>query len=341
MRNNYLSFLLLGLTAFFIASFFVIFFAASTANEGKEENTTEEPAENEDNNSDSDDDEKEPDNGEDGNNGEESNNGDDGNNEEESDNDDDGNNGEESNNDNDGNNGEESNNGDDGNNEEEEGNNEESEQQLYWGIDSASYTTEDLYACVVDNFGDPEVWGRYLGDREDISAGLDTDEVAYLHENGIPILVIYNHVNDARGYDHGVEHGESAIAMAEELGVPEGVAIFVDIEPNYPVDAAFMEGWYEALEASAYYPAVYGVFDEGSELDESYKAMAEEIQEKMIVWTAFPQEEITTKDNAPEFNPQGPDTSLLYGWQYAIDAETCNIDTNLFTNEMMDYLWQE
>ncbi|PAV29671.1 hypothetical protein CIL05_09870 [Virgibacillus profundi] len=211
--------------------------------------------------------------------------------------------------------------------------------ELYWGVDSASYTDENLFQCVIDNFGQPEVWGRYLGDREGISAGLDTDEVNYLHENDIQILVIYNHVNDATGYDHGVEHANQAIAYAEDLGIPEGVAIFGDIEPDYPVDSAFMEGWHDTLSDSFYQPGIYGVFDQGSALFEAYIAMNQDVQENTVVWTAYPQEEITTKENAPEFNPQGPDNAMLYGWQYAIDAETCNIDTNLFTGDMMDYLW--
>ncbi|MHA6253355.1 glycoside hydrolase domain-containing protein [Oceanobacillus sp. CAU 1775] len=211
--------------------------------------------------------------------------------------------------------------------------------EIVWGVDSASYTDENLYQCVIDNFGEPEVWGRYLEDREGVSFGLDQAEVDFLHENNIQILVIYNHVNDARGYEHGVEHANQAINFVENLGVPEDVAIFGDIEPNYPVDSAFMEGWYDTLSDSIYVPGIYGVFNEGSELMEAYQAMDTETQENTIVWTAYPQEEITTQENAPDYNPQAPDNAQVIGWQYAIDAETCNIDTNLFDGEMLDMLW--
>src|SRR5699024_1149536 len=37
---------------------------------------------------------------------------------------------------------------------------------IYWGVDSASYTDEDSLQCVQDNFGQADVWGRYLGDKE-------------------------------------------------------------------------------------------------------------------------------------------------------------------------------
>ena len=81
------------------------------------------------------------------------------------------------------------------------------------------------------------------------------------------------------------------------------------------------------------------MYDESSDLLEAYNSTSEEAQEQTVVWTAYPQEEITTQDNAPEFNPQGPENALLYGWQYALDAEECNIDTNLFKSEISDYLW--
>ena len=211
--------------------------------------------------------------------------------------------------------------------------------KVYWGVDSASYTDENLYQCVEENFGQPEVWGRYLGTIEDVSEGLDANEVNYLHENDARILVIYNHFNDATGYDQGVEEAKKAITYAEDLGIPKGVAIFGDIEPSYPVDSAFIEGWFDTLSASAYEPALYGVFNEDSSLSKAYNATNQDIQKSTVIWTAYPQEEITTKENAPAYNPQGPSDSLLYGWQYAIDAEQCNIDTNLFSEKILDYLW--
>ncbi|WP_047982789.1 glycoside hydrolase domain-containing protein [Ornithinibacillus californiensis] len=216
---------------------------------------------------------------------------------------------------------------------------EDKSDEIHWGVDSASYTDEEFLGCVVDNFGKPTVWGRYLGEKEGVSAGIDNAEVKLLHDNDIQLLIIYNHVEDARGSDNGASHAEEAIAMAKELEIPKGVAIFLDIEPNYPVDAAFMEGWYSTLGDSDYEPGVYGVFDEESELMNAFNSMEKDAQENMIVWTAYPQEEITTKDNAPEYNPQGPENAKVYGWQYAIDAETCNIDTNLFNGNMLEYLW--
>ncbi|WP_026909178.1 glycoside hydrolase domain-containing protein [Paucisalibacillus globulus] len=220
-----------------------------------------------------------------------------------------------------------------------EANKEDKSKEIHWGVDSASYTDKEFLGCVVDNYGKPVIWGRYLGEKEDISAGLDSNEVKLLHDNDIKILVIYNHVEDARGNDSGVEHAKQAISMANDLEIPEGVAIFVDIEPNYPVDAAFIEGWYTTLADSNYEPGVYGVFSEDSELLNAYNSMEKAPIENTIVWTAHPQKDITTKDDAPEFNPEGPENAKTLGWQYAIDGETCNIDTNLFNGNMIEFVW--
>ncbi|RYG72035.1 DUF1906 domain-containing protein [Lentibacillus lipolyticus] len=226
-----------------------------------------------------------------------------------------------------------------GNNGDQNGENGKNKQEMYWGVDSASNADENLYQCTEENFGKPSIWGRYLGDKEGVSVGLDKDEAAFLHEKDVQILLIYNHFDDATGYDHGVEEAKKAIEYAKDLDVPEGVAIFGDIEPTFPVDSAFMEGWYDTLAESKYEPGLYGVYDEGSAILEAYNAMKEEAQKNTVVWTAHPQQDPTSKSNAPEYNPQGPENAMLYGWQYGLEADQCAIDTNLFQNEMLDYLW--
>lgn len=211
--------------------------------------------------------------------------------------------------------------------------------EVYWGVDSASYTDEDQYQCVIDNFGKPKVWGRYLGDKEGVSAGIDSDEVKFLHDKDIQILVIYNHFTDAVGYDNGVDHANQAVDLAKEIDISKGVAIFGDIEPDYPVDEAFIQGWYDTLVDSDYVPAIYGVFNEESDLFKAYNTADQSVKEKTVLWSAYPQEKITTEEDAPSFHPQGPDESLLYGWQYGLDSEKCNIDTNLFSEKVLGYLW--
>ena len=197
-----------------------------------------------------------------------------------------------------------------------------------------------MYQCVDENFGEPKIFGRYLGEIDGVSKALNQDEIKFLHDKDIKILVIYNHITeDATGFDNGVNHAEQAIELSKELEVPEGVAIFGDIEPDFSIDSEFIEGWYDTVNDSPYEPALYGVFDEESNILAAFEETDEEIQKNTIVWTAYPQKEPTSEENAPEYEPQGPEHAKVFGWQYAIDAESCNIDTNLFTEEMLDYVW--
>lgn len=245
---------------------------------------------------------------------------------------------------------EDTSNNDDGNKNEENngsdsnGNKEEDKETSYlWGIDSASETTEDFYACVRDNFGDPKVVARYLGTNEGVSHGLTSEQVDLIHSNEADILLIYNGFTDATGFDNGVNEAKKAVELAQELGAPDGVAIFADIEPNYPVDAAFIEGWYDEVSKSAYEPAIYGIFDSGEALPNAFNKAAEnkgEIKENTYLWSASPNIGITTEEEAPEYNVDAPEGSLAYGWQYGINDETCNIDTNLFNSNLTDVLWK-
>ena len=245
---------------------------------------------------------------------------------------------------------EDTSNNDDGNKNEENngsdsnGNKEEDKETSYlWGIDSASVTTEDFYACVRDNFGDPKVVARYLGTNEGVSHGLTSEQIDLIHSNEADILLIYNGFTDATGFDNGVNEAKKAVELAQELGAPDGVAIFADIEPNYPVDAAFIEGWYDEVSKSAYEPAIYGIFDSGEALTNAFNKAAEnkgEIKENTYLWSASPNIGITTEEEAPEYNVDAPEGSLAYGWQYGINDETCNIDTNLFNSNLTDVLWK-
>lgn len=217
-----------------------------------------------------------------------------------------------------------------------------SNDEIVWGVDSASHTTSDMLACVRENFGEPVIWGRYVGEKEGVSEGITTDEVELLHTNDIKVLPIWNHFVDATGYENGRDEAEQAIAKAKELGIPEGVAIFADIEPDYPVDSAFIRGWHEVIFNSNYESGIYGVFDAESDLTVAFEEAAQSdssILERTYIWTAAPSPGVTTESNAPEFAPEAPENSNVAGWQYGIDAESCNIDTNLFPANMTEVLW--
>ncbi len=223
------------------------------------------------------------------------------------------------------------------------GGNETDPESLVWGVDSASLTTEELFSCVRDNFGNPQIWGRYLGTKEGVSQGLTKEEAAFLHSNNAGILLINNQFTDATGMDSGTEIGNLGVQLASELDVPEGTAIFADIEPDYPVDSDFIKGYYSAMSESPYVAGIYGVFSSSSTLYAAYNNAAADsagLKDNVIIWTAYPQAGISAESEAPAYSPEAPEGSAVLGWQYGLDAEACNIDTNLFKGRMLEYIWK-
>ncbi|MFC3883566.1 glycoside hydrolase domain-containing protein [Bacillus songklensis] len=202
---------------------------------------------------------------------------------------------------------------------------------MVWGIDSASAATNEQYACVRENFGEPAVWGRYLGDKNGVSKGLTKNEADFIHSQNEKVLLIYNQFTNTAGYENGKNEASQAIKYAQDLGVPEGVALFADIEPDYPVDADFIRGWYETIASSSYKPGIYGAFDSKRKLFSAYNDAAasnREIKKNTIIWSASPSPGVTEQSDVPEFKPEAPQGALTLGWQYGIDSEVCNIDTN-------------
>ncbi|MDQ1143813.1 hypothetical protein QE429_000640 [Bacillus sp. SORGH_AS 510] len=209
-------------------------------------------------------------------------------------------------------------------------------------MDTASKIDQAFYQCVEQNYGKPDVVGRYIGDKQDVSTGLTSEEVAFLKKQGIKILPIYNHFTDATTYQNGVEEAKGAIALAKELGIPEGVVIYADIEPKYPVDAEFIRGWVETISSSAYKPGIYGVFLDGKELTNAYNeaiAKNKEFKNKIFVWTSNPETGTTAKDKAPKYNPKTPDSINASIWQYGLDGKQCNVDTNLIQSAAYSAAW--
>lgn len=214
--------------------------------------------------------------------------------------------------------------------------------QFVWGVDSASKLDQAFFQCVVDNYGKPSVFGRYLETKEGVSSGLTKEEVALLHQQGVKIIPIYNHFTNATTYENGAVEAKMAIAFAQELGIPERVAIFADIEPGYPVDEGFIRGWVETMLGSAYKPGIYGVFTNESELNAAFQAaMANNanVQNQTIIWSSNPDQGVTAQANAPQFKPGAPANINVSIWQYGIDGKTCNIDTNLIQSNVLESLW--
>ncbi|KHF37818.1 glycoside hydrolase domain-containing protein [Halalkalibacter okhensis] len=209
---------------------------------------------------------------------------------------------------------------------------------LNWGVDSAAAVTEELHQCVIDNFGRPDFWGRYLSTIPNVSEGLTPDEYRYIQNQGIKLMPIYNNFQAAVGSRAGAVAARNAIFKSRQLGIPEGTFIFANVERFFEVDSEWIVAWVEAFYNSPYRPGIYADPDEGP-FNEAYcqaTNMSNLVREQAVIWSAEPEPGTTTKRNAPrQFTPSRPDCEAnVWAWQYGRDADECPIDTVLMENRL-------
>lgn len=216
--------------------------------------------------------------------------------------------------------------------------------RLLWGVDSCKAITGDptgeVYPKVARGLGAPDFWGRYL--TPTMCAAISGSEVALAHNQGMAILPIYNDYDcsNVAGYDTAVAYAHAASAAAQSLQIPQGRAVAIDIEPPGPycsgaVDAAFVQGWFDAITAAGYVPLYYGNGTSGSEFASAY--CAAETQNPTIatgsyIWSFEPSLDAPglSKAGSPGWGPYVtgcPDS--VVAWQYQIDVNSPNPDVDL------------
>lgn len=213
--------------------------------------------------------------------------------------------------------------------------------EVVWGVDSAMPATDEMIACVKENYGAPKFWGRYL-DESGVSGALTNGEINRLTSEGIKILPLWSGILNATGFEEGKLQAERTIEAAKQLNAPENIVLFGNIEPNFSIDAAFIEGWYETFAKSKYLPGFYGLFDSGSNITKAFNQAVEtnpDILNNTYLWTAAPNTGITRKVNAPDYKPESPDDAKVAAWQYGINGKDCVIDTNLLPKDALQLFW--
>lgn len=212
-----------------------------------------------------------------------------------------------------------------------------------WGVDSAARINESFFQCVVQNFGYPVFWGRFLTTVPNVSDGLTVEEIQLIRDRGVKIWVIYNEFTDAVGYRKGQVAATNAIYQARRLGIPTGIMISANLEKQ--IDEAWIRAWVDTFYPSGYRPGLYGDPTEG-DFSSAYCQAAEnnpKVAEQAIIWSNRPRPGVTKRVNAPtEFRPSNPPCqNNTWGWQYGWDDPACDvpIDTNLADRRVIQYLW--
>jgi hypothetical protein len=210
--------------------------------------------------------------------------------------------------------------------------------QILWGVDSckaftASSTGADgLLPSVASKLGVPDFWGRYLTNT--VCPGISSAEIAAAAHIHMGILPIYNDYDCSNvvGYDTGKRYAGAATDAAAGLGIPQGRALAIDIEPPGDacpgaanVDAGFIQGWYDGVEGAGYVPAYYGNGTGGSEFASAWcaaVAVQPAVATYSYLWSFEPSLLGSyNRASAPGYAPnQTGCAGPMAAWQYQISA---------------------
>ena len=210
--------------------------------------------------------------------------------------------------------------------------------RIVWGVDSCkSFTTDPnggngLLPQVRGTLGQPDFWGRYL--TETVCPGISRAEIEAAHRNHMAILPIYNDYNCSAvvGYDAGRQYGAAATEAASSLGIPQGRALVIDIEPPGAacpgasnVDSGFVQGWYDGVTTAHYVAAYYGDGTGGKEFARAWCTAVSsrpEIANDSFLWSFQPSLiGGFSKSHAPGYAPNPPGCAgHSSAWQYSLSA---------------------
>jgi hypothetical protein len=223
--------------------------------------------------------------------------------------------------------------------------------RLLWGVDSCKAFTGDptgeLYPGVAAGLGQPDFWGRYL--TTTMCPALSSAEVSLAHDVHMAILPIYNDYDcsNVAGYDTAAGYAQAAVAAAQNLRIPSGRGIAIDIEPPGPycsgaVDAGFIRGWFAGVTAAGYVPIYYGNGTAGSEFAGAWceaQSQQSEIATRSFIWSFEPSLDSGgwSRSNQPGWGPYAtgcPDA--VAAWQYQIDVNSPN--PNIDSDEALSTL---
>ena len=210
--------------------------------------------------------------------------------------------------------------------------------RILWGVDSCKAFTsspsgaDGLLPQVQGALGTPDFWGRYLTDT--VCPAISPAEIAAAAHFHMGILAIYNDYNCSNvvGYDTGTRYAAAAAAAAAGIGIPQGRAVAIDIEPPGDacpgaagVDAGFIQGWYDGVAGAGYVPTYYGNGTGGSEFASAWcSAVAAQpaVGTYSYLWSFEPSLLGSyNRASAPGYSPnQTGCAGPMAAWQYQISA---------------------
>ena len=217
-------------------------------------------------------------------------------------------------------------------------------ERLLFGVDSEIQANDilqnniSMFEWVVRNKVHPNFWGRNLLGK----TALTKEEVEFLHSKGCKIAAIHTDAGEKQTEKQGRAAGEIAAALAFDLGIPHGSAIFLNIGEE-SASREYLKGFAEELIESGYTPAFKANTDARFGFDREFSRGLQTdrgIFEQCLVWAVAPTlseyDSMTTThlihpDNWMPYSPSGIKRKDIAVWQYGKDCHPIEDDTGIET----------
>lgn len=226
-----------------------------------------------------------------------------------------------------------------------------------WGFDTASpATTKFLTSKSVAGLGAPTFVGQYLEYSKKVHDVITGAIAAAIRKRHARIVLFSSPKTPGRNLTTAKEadsDADLAVAAARKLRVPQGVAIFRDVENNYHITAAYVAAWVDAVRAKGYVPGFYeNPKERGSRaFSTAYCTAARDhptIPSRTVLFADEPEVSATSskaESAAPAWGPASPYLSgcksKTVGWQYLENPKkkAPDIDDDEALPSDLKYFW--
>lgn len=202
--------------------------------------------------------------------------------------------------------------------------------KLLFGVDSKVQSNRILqnnlteFEWATRNKLYPNFWARNIVGEN----CLTKDEIDFLHGMGCKIIAIYEDADMKESEEQGRLHAKKIEAIALQLKITKGCAIFMELKKEDNATTDYMSGFAKELIAAGYTPGFRADTDANFSFDREYSRgmqIDKELFGKCLVWAVSPSlmeyERITTShfihpDNWTPYTPSGLSRDDIAIWQY-------------------------
>lgn len=228
-------------------------------------------------------------------------------------------------------------------------------ERLLFGVDSNIQANDllqnniDEFEWVVRNKIYPNFYGRYISGEN----CLTKDEIKYLHIKGCKIAPMYNTASVKETEEQGKIVAKRIDVITSELGIPEGTAIFLELDEKENVTRDFMLGFAKMMIAEGFIPAFKANTDAKYSFDREYSRGMQtdkDVFDKCLIWAVSPSlpeyERVTTThlihpDHWIPHAPSGIKRKDIAVWQYGKHCHPINDDADKETTFNVDLVINE